>query len=433
MYNFSNIFKVQNEAILDEFIDKYTSFIDISDDEKTTILISYYQKILETLGKPFTLEELISDFEDLARYKISSDTPYVILTNEIYGLKSILIHKMSHSSTTSNITYLLDLFNSINNSIAHIYLHNYIDKLVSLNNVRINSLTDLIEKNMIVYYESHLVWLTKLALCIKDEKITDFVEIEDKACEFGHWLHNDAKQIIQNNSKYKSLCQLHENLHLFAKKIYERILKSDYHILITYLEKCEFISLSLGTELALVDNILMNKQITKDVVTGALNRQALRGVFESQYELSLATNSPFILAICDLDFFKDVNDKFGHIAGDKVLEFFVKTVQDNLRSSDMIIRFGGEEFIIMLPSIHNKKGIDILNNIRKIFQESSLIFEGQEINATVSIGMMEITPQFLYKKNFLDDYIGMVDRELYVAKEKGRNRLEVCSYHINLK
>lgn len=433
MFDFSHIFKVQNKAILDEFIDKYTIYIGIYDDEKTSIITSYYQKILETLSKPFTLEELISNFEDLATYKISLEIPYVILTNEIYGLKSILIHKMSHNSTHSNIIQLLDTFKIINNSVAYIYLHNYIDKLVSLNNVRINSLADLVEKNIIVHYESHLVWLTQLASSIKEEKTTDFVELEDTVCNFGIWLHNDAKYIIQNNSKYKSICKLHENLHLFAKKIYARIAKSEYHILITYLEKCELISLSIGTELALVDNILMNDRITKDTVTGALNRQALKGVFESQYELSLATNSPFILAICDLDFFKEVNDKYGHIAGDKVLESFVNIVKKNIRSSDIIIRYGGEEFIIMLPSIHNKNGIDILENIRQAFEESSINFENQEVKATVSIGMMEITPEYLYKKSFLDDYITMVDRELYVAKEQGRNRLEVCSYHINLK
>jgi diguanylate cyclase len=425
-YDFSDIFKNQSKVLLEDFIDKYTSCIKYSPEDGKPYAHIYYEKILQTIASPFEEEELLLAFEDLANYKISRSIPYVIVTNEIYGLKGLLISKMSEHSAHSNVLELLKITDKINNRVAHTYLTEYINKLISSNNVRISSISDLVEKNIIKHYESHLVWLSKLANLIKHSQKEGFVELDDTMCDFGLWLHGEGKKVIHNNSKYKSIENLHKNLHLFAKKIYDYIGQEEQHVLINYLEKCELISLNIGTELALIDNILMNKRITKDALTGALNRNALRNVFESQYELSLATHSPFVFAICDLDFFKDINDTYGHVAGDKVLESFVKIVKQNIRNSDIIVRYGGEEFIILLPAIGKNKGVTVLEKVRQSFEESSLKFEEKVIKATVSIGMMEIIPEHYYKKNFLDDFLLMVDRELYMAKASGRNRIETC-------
>ena len=423
-YNFSNLFHNSSEEILDEFIDKYTLCISTSDDERTLVILNLYRKILSTLNSNFKEEELLSIFEELSTYKISYDVPYILITNEINALKSILISKVDIGEIGTNIIQILTLFKNINNRTAHIYLNGYIDKLLSLNNLRISSLSDLVEKNIISHYESHLIWLTKLARHIKEEQKDDFPQLDDKLCEFGKWLHSDAKSIIQNNSKYKNIDSLHASLHLFAKKIYSHVGDFEYHILITYLEKCELISLSIGTELALIDNILMNKKVTKDGLTGALNRNGLRSIFESQYELSLATNNPFVLAICDLDFFKKINDTYGHVAGDKILQNFVTIAKQHIRSSDVIIRYGGEEFVIILPAVTKEKGFDVLQTICKSFEQSSLEFEGKIIKATLSIGMMEVKPTKQFKRTFIDEYIMIADRRLYTAKHAGRNRVE---------
>ena len=426
MYDLSQYLNNKDNSLFDEFTDKYTACINSFEDEKFDIVMAHYKKIIETFDSPFELKDLIVSFEDLARYKMSISVPYVIMTNEVYGLKNILISKIIDANGSTKILDLLSIFKLINNRVAKVYLHNYIDKLISLNNVRINSLSDLVEKNMISHYESHLKWLTKLAKLIKDEQKNNFVELDDTMCEFGLWLHGNAKNIIQNNSKYKAINNLHQSLHLFAKKIFNQISRDEHHILITYLEKCELISLSIGTELALIDNILMNKRITKDSLTGALNREALRGVFESQYELSLATNSSFVLAMCDLDFFKNINDNYGHVAGDQLLKSFVEVVKQKIRASDVIVRYGGEEFVIMLPAINKEKGKEVLEKILKSFQENHIKFNGKKVQTTVSIGMIEIKPKSEYKKSFVDEYIMRADRELYMAKKGGRNRLEVC-------
>jgi diguanylate cyclase len=423
-YDFSTVLN-NNGVILQDFIDSYTVCVNIGNDIKIESMKIFYEKIFKVIEAPFEAEELLVIFEDLANFKIENDIPYIILSNELYGLKSLLIRNIHGENINQYIVHLLALFLKINNKVGHVYLLKYIDKLISMNNVRRNSLADLVEKNIIRHYESHLVWLTKLAQNIKNDETDTFPELDDTTCDFGIWLHNDAKLIIQNNSKFDSINAIHKNLHLFAKKIFNILGKNEYHVLITYLEKCELISLSIGTELALLDQIQLNKRVTKDTMTGALNRQALRNVFENQYDLALAISSPFILAMCDLDFFKNINDNYGHVAGDKILKLFVDTVKLNIRNSDLIIRYGGEEFIIMLPTIKRDKGYEILERIRSSFEEAALEFNGISIKTTVSIGMIEVKPEYAFQQSHTDEYIMRVDQKLYHAKENGRNRIEV--------
>jgi diguanylate cyclase (GGDEF)-like protein len=184
-------------------------------------------------------------------------------------------------------------------------------------------------------------------------------------------------------------------------------------------------SLGIGTELALLDNIIINQKVAKDSLTGALNRQGLRTIFQSHYELALATSNSFILALCDLDNFKALNDTYGHVAGDRMLQLFVEVVKKNIRNSDVIVRYGGEEFVIMLPSIHQEKGFKVIEKIREEFGNAILEFNGEQVRTTVSIGMMEVEPHHAFEQGFIDDYIMQVDQKLYFAKGHGRNRVEL--------
>ena len=422
-YNLSNIVS-DNEDTVDEFIDTYTACIKLDGDEKIAVVVSFYREIFTLLEGEFEEEELLQVFARLAEYKISLEIPYTIMSNEVYGLENTLISKMPQNIANKDVLQLVKLFKRVNNQIAHIYLLKYIEKLTSLNNVRRSSLHELVGKNLMNHYESHLIWLSDLAYHIKNREKESFPEVDDRMCDFGKWLHGEAKLTIKNNSKHKAIDNLHKNLHLFAKKIYRVLGLGEYHILITYLEKCELISLSIGTELALLDHMMINQKIAKDTLTGALNRYSLHTLFENEYELALATGSSFVLAMCDLDYFKNVNDRYGHVAGDYVLKSFVEVVQNTLRSSDVIIRYGGEEFIIMLPAINQENGLKVLEKIRKKFAQTVVTFQNQTIHATVSIGMTEIHPTQLYKKYFLDEYIMMVDQKLYNAKANGRNRVE---------
>ena len=420
-YDFSVALQ-KNSIDIDEFIDTYTSCISFGDTQEHRPTYKYYKKIFTIFKREFQKKELLEVFEELAHFKLSREIPYIVVSNEVYGLENFIIANICTAELSSDeLINSMKLFKSINNKIAQIYLTEYLDVLINRNNIRQSSLSDLVERNIIQHYESHLIWLSALARHIKNRDTSNFPELDPSYCKFGIWLKNEAKMIIQNNSKYNSIINVHKNLHTFAHKIYTILEKEEYHILITYLEKCELMSLSIGTELALLDQILINKKISKDNLTGALNRNALKAVFENQYELSLATSNPFVLAMCDLDYFKIINDKYGHVAGDKVLKLFVDTVKKNIRNSDIIIRYGGEEFVIMLPALSKEKGFQVLDKLRKSFSQVALAYEGSLIKATVSIGMVEIRPTESFKHSFLDEYIMIADKNLYMVKAAGRN------------
>ena len=423
-YNFSKLLN-SNSLVVQDFLENYILNIDTYDDMLGGVCTNYYTKIFNMFKTPFEKKELVGLFLELAEYKISRDVPYAIVSNEIYSLKNLLLTKVSDIDANKDIIKFVNLFRSINDSIAHLYLLRHIDNLLALNKLRLTSLADLTEKDLVVHYEAHLVWLTKLAQHIKIKNKNNFPELNEKMCEFGRWIDNAAKEIIHNDLTYTRIKDMHRNIHLYAKRIHNIIESDSYHVLITYLEKTEFLSLSMGTELSFLDNIIINKKISKDSLTGALNRHTLKNIFQNQYELALATNNPFMLAMCDLDFFKHVNDTYGHIAGDYVLKSFVNIVKKNTRKSDIILRYGGEEFIIILPAMTADKGYAVLEKIRTAVEQSVLEFNKQSIHLTISIGAMEIKPEHLYRKNFLDKYIAIVDKKLYKAKENGRNRIEM--------
>jgi diguanylate cyclase (GGDEF)-like protein len=174
----------------------------------------------------------------------------------------------------------------------------------------------------------------------------------------------------------------------------------------------------------LIDNTLINSEASKDPLTGALNRQKLNQLYFNQLEIAFATSETFVLAMCDLDNFKKVNDTYGHVAGDEVLKNFVKISKKILRSSDMLIRYGGEEFMFILPAIRLDKAKIILNEIKDEFASFVLDFEGNKISTTLSFGTLELNPEAeeSYLKNF-ESVVSFVDKKLYEAKNSGKNRV----------
>ncbi|MEA2100299.1 MAG: sensor domain-containing diguanylate cyclase, partial [Campylobacterota bacterium] len=124
LYDFSDFFQNDNGVLLDNFLDKYTSHLNL-DGSDDALLSGYYKNILDMFNKPFELEEILLLFENLAKHEVSLEYPYVIITNEIYSLKSMLIDQIILADVNSNIFEFLSLFNKINNRIANIYLNEY--------------------------------------------------------------------------------------------------------------------------------------------------------------------------------------------------------------------------------------------------------------------------------------------------------------------
>lgn len=415
--------KTKEEFIIEEFFDKNIIGRSIEVNDTTTIK-KVYRNILENLCYG-NLDDYFAKYIELTAVYIRLGIPYITLLNELSHLEHTIMEILISYGKTEDVVIIYKISKVTENVIAKEYLKVYIEKLISMSNNRLSSLGDMVEKFVVVHYADHLKWLINLANSLRTPELTMFPETDKTLCSFGKWLIGDAKNIIKNNSKLKELDRVHSQLHYVAQQI-KHVMGNDktgydYDVVLTYLEKAELLSLSIGTELALIDNTIINQKATKDTLTGALGRQVLSQLFQNQYELSLATNQKFILAMCDLDHFKKINDTYGHIAGDKMLQSFVNVVKETLRNSDIVIRYGGEEFVFILPAISKEKAYLVLDKIRVSFEEFTLTFNKQKINTTVSMGMLEIEPESGYSIALIDEFIDLVDNKLYKAKQNGRN------------
>lgn len=161
-----------------------------------------------------------------------------------------------------------------------------------------------------------------------------------------------------------------------------------------------------------------------DALTGIYNRQYFDKTLDTQWELASRSNSELSILFLDIDYFKKVNDDFGHLIGDKALCHSAQIFQDIAkRKSDMVARYGGEEFAIILPSTPHADALALAETIRAQLESHPLIYDKKTINLTVSIGINTIRPNLqLNSKDFLDN----ADKALYQAKATGRNK--VMSY-----
>jgi diguanylate cyclase (GGDEF)-like protein len=156
----------------------------------------------------------------------------------------------------------------------------------------------------------------------------------------------------------------------------------------------------------------------RDALTGLLNRHGFSDVFDTLiHDINIESKTITVFMI-DIDLFKRVNDTYGHINGDKVLQHFSGILKDILRAEDAIGRIGGEEFAVVLPDLDKNSAFIIAERIRKKVEESSLqIIEGKTINYTVSIGIADSEDSEISQDNLLHK----ADKALYTAKETSRN------------
>ena len=158
-----------------------------------------------------------------------------------------------------------------------------------------------------------------------------------------------------------------------------------------------------------------------DPLTQADNRRALMESLELELRRSHRYHHPFALLFLDIDHFKEINDRYGHAFGDKVLQRIVVVARGQVRPPDIIGRYGGEEFAIGLVECSLEGAQRIAERIRLRIAESSIVWEQHVASVTVSIGIAMLTPE-VDRVEILIDY---ADRALYAAKAGGRNRVAI--------
>ena len=164
----------------------------------------------------------------------------------------------------------------------------------------------------------------------------------------------------------------------------------------------------------------INELAIRDELTGVHNRRYLISLIEREKDRSDRSGRAFCLCLLDIDFFKRINDTYGHSAGDTVLRAFAQTVQAQVRASDSFGRYGGEEFLLMLPETPASDALVLAERVRVAVGKLRCMDGPSEISLTVSIGVAEYC-----MGESITSAIGRADEALYLAKSSGRNRV-VC-------
>ncbi|PTS84778.1 hypothetical protein DBR00_02980 [Pseudomonas sp. HMWF032] len=157
---------------------------------------------------------------------------------------------------------------------------------------------------------------------------------------------------------------------------------------------------------------------TTDPLTSALNRRAFQQRAEHELSRNQRQGTPLCLAMLDLDHFKRVNDQYGHAVGDQVLMAFSELCRQQARSTDLFARFGGEEFVILLPDSDLNAAQQRLERLRNALHTQPLATVQGPLHITVSIGLTCARPG-----DSLQQLLQRADTQLYNAKAQGRNRI----------
>lgn len=160
------------------------------------------------------------------------------------------------------------------------------------------------------------------------------------------------------------------------------------------------------------------RQTMIDSLTGLANRAGLQRRMEEEHERWQRYGGRLLLVVLDVDHFKSINDRFGHLAGDKVLRLIAQQLSRRLRKTDFIGRFGGEEFVILMPGVTPEQGATALEELRNGIEHAPFHFKNEPVPVTISIGFTEFR-----EGDTLESSFERADRAMYQAKETGRNRI----------
>ncbi len=158
----------------------------------------------------------------------------------------------------------------------------------------------------------------------------------------------------------------------------------------------------------------------RDLLTGAQNRRSFFRDIESYMKECESSGEEFALAVIDIDKFKDINDTYGYDVGDVALKELVRLVTESIKGSDIVARFGGEEFCVLLKDIDKSSAVELLVRLRLKIAQNVLSIKGNEIRYTVSMGVSFCC------EDGVEEMINQADTALYNAKNSGRNRVELA-------
>lgn len=397
-----------------------------SSDFLYTHAINEYKKLFLNLLLSKAKEEIEQNTKILVNFTIEQDISYLFLYSELVTVVRKFLGSLIEKHDFEDIDVVNLFFAEHENQITNLYLVKFLNRLKLKNELRLSHIELMADKKFMIHYENHLKWIIELVLYIQKKVYNDnYPELNPNLCNFGKWMKSSTTSYLLSTSHFKEIEKLHMNLHDLAANVvsYCKSGKSHPATLIHLMNRIDYYSLEIGNEIAFLNEI---EESAKDPLTHLLTRRLFNKIMLSKIEISKATGREFALMMCDLDHFKLINDTHGHDIGDIVLQHFSKILEQVLRKSDYIFRYGGEEFIVLLPMTNKEETLSLAQKICNTTASKELVVEDITIRYTVSIGTIVVLAdnKISATQETIDQYVTKVDEKLYLAKERGRNRVE---------
>ncbi|PNV83316.1 MAG: sensor domain-containing diguanylate cyclase [Sulfurimonas sp.] len=391
-----------------------------------THAITEYKKLFLNLLLSKSKEQIEQNTKILVNFTIEQDISYLFLYSELVTVVRKLLGNLIEKHDFEHIDAVNLFFAEHENQITNLYLEKFLNQFKLKNELRLSHIELMSDKRFMVHFENHIKWIIKLVLYVQKKEYNDnYPELNPNLCDFGKWMKSSTTSYLLSTSHFKLLEKLHMNLHDLAANVvnYCKSGKSHPATLIHLMNRIDYYSLEIGNEIAFLNEI---EESAKDPLTHLLTRRLFNKIMLGKIEIAKATGREFALMMCDLDNFKLINDAHGHTVGDIVLQHFSKILEQVLRKSDYIFRYGGEEFMIILPMTDKEETIMLAQKICNLTASKEVVVEAITIRYTVSIGTITVLADNKVEatQETIDKYVAKVDEKLYLAKERGRNRVE---------
>ncbi|HEU0188084.1 MAG TPA: diguanylate cyclase [Gallionellaceae bacterium] len=276
-----------------------------------------------------------------------------------------------------------------------------------------------LEQALIHHQQWHSAVLRAISCKLLADK-RDLAPEPYRTCLFGEWYYSNATEHLRELPEFIALGEKHKLMHLMAAQLLLEAQKvgpvniSDYDSFANALE-------AMRLELSALKHELESMLYNHDALTGAITRLGILPAFREQQELVKRGLQTCCIAMVDLDNFKQVNDRYGHLAGDQVLIASVHYMMKNLRSYDKVFRYGGEEFLLLMQHTELPAGYDLLERLREGLASLPIKIEGKKpVHITASFGLVLLDPN-----SPVETSIDRADKAMYLAKAAGRNCVKI--------
>ena len=405
-----NLFEVSN--LFENHLDSYKLIISSSlPDTLESLKINKIDLILLSTNDNFETAKIIKKDE------LSKDIPIIFLikNKNKQTIKNSFIYGVDYLSKPYDE---YELFTRIEVQLKLIESNNKLNEQISFTQSILDS-------------QKHMIFIQDETKIIRaNKRFLDFFKI-DCINKFQE-SYNNIAELFMEYENYFSLKILNSNKPWMIE-LSNKHNRKNYNVLIMDIETFEpkafkidistiqnsdkfVVVLTDITDLTTKTKHFENKA-TYDALTNIYNRSKFNEVLDDEIVKAQFEEKDLSFAIFDIDFFKKVNDNYGHIIGDKTLINFATTIQKHVRGSDTFARWGGEEFVLALVGANEENAFKVVDNLRKIIEETKFLEIG---NITCSVGITQ-----LQKNDKVDDMIKRADDALYVSKSNGRNIVSI--------